>query len=130
MIDSIVSVMLRQSKNNNNATSQNENPNIINKENVEEDTENNNENVKKNNFLQTSSAQGTALSNSANQSKRQNQTAETSGVDNTTNSVLKSVKCDRSKILNVSDSETEESSVDPHMHHNMNSISKISTFSD
>ena len=56
MIDSIASVMLRQSKNNNNATSQNENPNIINKTNAEEDTENNNENVKKNNFLQNSSA--------------------------------------------------------------------------
>ena len=83
-----------------------------------------------NDFLQTSSAQGTALSHSANQSKRQNQTAETSGVDNTSNSVLKSVKCDRSKLLNVSDSETEESSAETHMHHDMNSISQISTFSD
>lgn len=100
--------------------SQNENPNIISK--GKDNTENNDENVTKNNFLQTSTASTTINSNSA-QLKRHNQSSAEL-------SVLKSVKRERSTILNVSDSETDESSAEPHMHHNMNEISNISTFSD
>ena len=93
--------------------SQNENPNIISK--GKDNTENNDENVTKNNFLQTSTASTTINSNSA-QLKRHNQSSAEL-------SVLKSVKRERSTILNVSDSETDESSAEPHMHHNMNETS-------